>query len=232
MVFGSKKKKLEKQLAEQAVQNAQREQQIQEQIRIERAEHRRKEEIRERHIQDMIRIQAEEHRREEVERERERQQEARRKEEEHRRKEAQWKRERDQLKMKEDWEADKRRQEQEVREAKANHQRQREQRRLEILRMTTPETLRGLRDLVRTRYELDMYIWSVKGARGPDRDIVKEKMEKADAVLMEIYTKVESWEEDEKVWTAAEWALAQKVKERILAEGKRWWADMPPWNDS
>jgi len=96
---------------------------------------------------------------------------------------------------------------------------------------TNPEALRGVRDLVRSRYQLDMEIWSLKGSRAPDRPVVIEKMEKADAVLMEIRAIVETWENGP-VWTEEEWSLAQTIKERILKDNKRWWSNNPPWNDS
>lgn len=102
----------------------------------------------------------------------------------------------------------------------------------ERLKLTSPEALRGLRDLIRTRYKLDMEIWSLKGVRKPDRPIVEEKMEMADAILMEIYAVVETWEENDKIWTPQEWVLAREVKERLLAEGKRWWKNNPPWNET
>jgi hypothetical protein len=107
----------------------------------------------------------------------------------------------------------------------------REEQRQHRLRETSPEALRRLRDLVRARYQLDTEIWSLKGARRPDRPIVLEKMEKADAVLMEIITIVETWGENHNAWTEQEWVLARAVKERVLADGKRWWENNPPWND-
>jgi hypothetical protein len=116
-------------------------------------------------------------------------------------------------------------------EQKEREQRDREQRRQERLKLTSPDALRGLRDLIRTRYALDIEIWSLKGARKPDRPIVEGKMEKADAVLMEIYNMVATWEENDKVWTPQEWELARDIKARILAEGKRQWKDNPPWNE-
>lgn len=122
--------------------------------------------------------------------------------------------------------------EQQEAEQKEIEQKGREQRRLERLKLTSPEALRGVRDLIRTRYALDAEIWSLKGARKPDRPVVEEKMARADAVLLEIYTMVESWEQSDKVWTPQEWELARDIKERILAEGKRWWEDSPPWNEN
>jgi hypothetical protein len=105
-------------------------------------------------------------------------------------------------------------------------------RRLERLKLTSPEALRGLRDLIRARYALDMEIWSLKGARKSNRPIVEEKMGRADAILMEIYSMVETWEENDKVWTTQEWELARDVRKRILEKGKRQWKDNPPWNEN
>jgi hypothetical protein len=126
---------------------------------------------------------------------------------------------------------DRERQEKE-REQKERERKEREQRRLERLKQTSPEALRGLRDLIRTRYALDMEIWSLKGARKPNRPAVEEKMRKADAVLEDINNMVDTWEENDKVWTPQEWGLARDVKKRILEKGKRQWKDNPPWNEN
>src|SRR5271170_5003789 len=95
---------------------------------------------------------------------------------------------------------------------KEREKKEREQRRLERLKVTSPEALRGLRDLIRTRYALDMEIWSLRGVKRPDRPIVEERMGKADAVLEEIYNMVATWEENSKVWTPQEWELARDIK--------------------
>jgi len=117
------------------------------------------------------------------------------------------------------------------REQKEKQRRDREQARLEKMRVTTPEALRGLRDLIRTRYDMDTEIWSLKNARRPDRPVVQEKMEKADAVLMTILTTVETWEQNDNTWTAEEWKLASDIKQRVLMDGKRWWENNPPWQE-
>lgn len=99
------------------------------------------------------------------------------------------------------------------------------------LQMISPETLRGLRELIRTRYELDVEIWSLRKVRKPDRGIVEEKMEKADAVLLEILTIVHAWEGTESSWTEPELKQVREIQRRILADGKRWWVGNPPWED-
>ena len=121
---------------------------------------------------------------------------------------------------------------QKEREKKEKERKEREKQRLERLKLTSPEALRGLRDLIRTRYALDMEIWSLKGVKRPDRPLVEERMGKADAVLEEIYNMVATWEENSKVWTPQEWELARDIKARIQAGGKRVWKDNPPWNEN
>lgn len=107
-----------------------------------------------------------------------------------------------------------------------------EAKRREKIKKTTPESLRILRDLIRQRYQLDMHIWSLKGARAPDRPIVEADMEKADSVLQEIYAMVETWDENEADWTPQEWALASRIKEQVMKGGKRVWRNNPPWNEA
>lgn len=116
-------------------------------------------------------------------------------------------------------------------DAEVAAQQQAEQIRRDRAQATTPETLRALRDLIRQRYQLDMYIWSLKGARGPDRHIVESNMEKADAVLREINNIVDNWSENDKVWTKEEWKSASLIRAKIKADGKRIWKDNPPWNE-
>jgi len=50
------------------------------------------------------------------------------------------------------------------------------------LEEASPSTLRSLRELIRDKYRLDVEIWGLRGARKPDRWLVEQKMEKADAV--------------------------------------------------
>ena len=117
---------------------------------------------------------------------------------------------------------------------KERERRQREQRkrseRLKRLKMNTPDSLRSLRELIRTRYELDMEIWRLRDVRAPDRPIVEEKMAKSDAVLAEIVAIVSSWEGTEESWNVNEWEMAQDVRNRLLIGGKRRW-DSPPWGE-
>lgn len=126
-------------------------------------------------------------------------------------------------------------------EAKAREQalaQERETQRLQNLRelrnkrlkSTEPENLRALRDNVRRKYQLDIAIWADRGIRRPNRPIVVKKMEEADALLDEILQTVNTWEKSDNVFTDAEWELAEEIKRRLLVDGKRRWAENPPWN--
>jgi hypothetical protein len=133
-------------------------------------------------------------------------------------------------------------QEEERRRAKADERRKKDQERqaheerrrreVDLRRKTnTPEALRNLRELIRTRYELDMEIYRLKDVRGPDRPFVEKKMQRSDAVLAEIWAIVSTWEDNPEIWHKKEWELAVEVRERLFAEGKRLWVNNPPWND-
>ncbi|KUJ14620.1 uncharacterized protein LY89DRAFT_783720 [Mollisia scopiformis] len=158
------------------------------------------------------------------------QEQLRAKEEEMRRKEQIWETERLERQRREYELREAERQKQKAMEWEEQQRKDREVVKHERVKKTTPEALRGLRDLIRQRYQLDMEIWSLKGARKPDHPIVFEKMEKADAVLQEICAMVETWEENEAFWTAQEWVLASKIKEQVMKSGKRVWRNNPPWN--
>lgn len=116
------------------------------------------------------------------------------------------------------------------RERQAIQQHRRDERMRKLQTIST-DTLRGLRDLIRTRYELDVDIWNLRKVRKPDRHIVEEKMVRADAILSEIFAIVRAWDGTEKSWTKSEWEQAKNIQKRILADGKRRWAGNPPWED-
>jgi hypothetical protein len=97
------------------------------------------------------------------------------------------------------------------------------------LKVMSPDALCRLREHIRTRYQLDTEIWRLRKIRKADRGVVEEMMKRADMVLLEIYTIIKAWENTESSWTSDEWDQVMEIQQRILAEGKRWWADNPPW---
>lgn len=100
-----------------------------------------------------------------------------------------------------------------------------------MLKMISLGTLHRLREHIRTKYKLDVEIWSLRNIKKPNREIVEEKMKKADVVLLEIMTITNAWEGTESSWTRWEWKRVMEIRRRILADGKRWWEANPPWED-
>jgi hypothetical protein len=101
------------------------------------------------------------------------------------------------------------------------------------LQIVSPDTLRNLRELIQEKYTLDVEIWSLRNVRMSDRWIVEEKMKKADTILSKIFATVDGWKTTQGSWTDAEWKRAKEIQNCIMseAEGKRWWAGNPPWED-
>lgn len=112
-----------------------------------------------------------------------------------------------------------------------DEERERQNRQRKFLE-ASPETLRSLRDLIRLKYKLDVEIWGLRGARKPDRWLVEQKMEKADAVLAEIVEMVQLWEhQSDGAWDEEEWERVQDIRNRLQSGGIRVWADKPIWNE-
>jgi DNA repair exonuclease SbcCD ATPase subunit len=122
---------------------------------------------------------------------------------------------------------------QEEREERLRQDRERQEEEVKQARMkmASPGSLRELRELIRTRYALDVEIWGLRMVRRPDRPIVEEMMEKSDAALLEIKKIVQAWDGTEGNWTLSEWEQVQEIRKRILASGKREWASNPPWGE-
>lgn len=104
-----------------------------------------------------------------------------------------------------------------------------ENRRQEQLRKTTPEALRRLQDLIRTRHELDSEIWRKRNVNKENRDILIQKGMMADEILQEIYSIVDTWEESG--WDRKEWEVAKKIKQNLEAGNQRIWSSHPAWVD-
>ncbi|KAF2823206.1 actin-like ATPase domain-containing protein [Ophiobolus disseminans] len=110
--------------------------------------------------------------------------------------------------------------------------RQREQDRLNKMKEASQETLRDLRELIRERYELDVKIWSRRGARRPNRPLVETMMLKSDAIMEEILMMVEVWgDSPDGNWTKEEWNNVEIIRKKLREGGHRVWKDNPPWND-
>ncbi|OAL55639.1 hypothetical protein IQ07DRAFT_173635 [Pyrenochaeta sp. DS3sAY3a] len=118
----------------------------------------------------------------------------------------------------------------------ADVKRAREEKHKQARRVTTPEAIQSLREMIRRKYELDMSIWADRKVRRPLRPEIEIKMEQADAAYMEILSVVRSWEEvgvGKGAWQKHEWELVMEVKARCEDDGdKRWWYGNPPWEEN
>ena len=96
--------------------------------------------------------------------------------------------------------------------------------------IASTESVRRLRDLVRQRYQQDIYIWSKRGVQRADRKLIQKECEKADRILGEIYFIVDAWEEDQ-FEKRDEWYLAKAIKDSLSHRDQHaTWGDVPPWD--
>lgn len=103
----------------------------------------------------------------------------------------------------------------------------------EVQNGNSPKALRELRELIRSRYELDVEIWQNRDDVETNRRIWVKKMAQSDAVLLEIQNKIQKWDhlDEASGWSEEEWEMAKEVRERLLKSGKRNWATDPPWSE-
>lgn len=107
--------------------------------------------------------------------------------------------------------------------------REQENRRLAKERETSAATLHRLRELIRLRYQLDIEIWSLRNVEPADRPHVIQRGKMADAVLKDIYSIVDAWNDTS--WDAREAKVAKIIKDYLSREGPRRWEGNPPWKD-
>jgi hypothetical protein len=98
-------------------------------------------------------------------------------------------------------------------------------------RKVKPEEVRGLGELIRKRYELDVEIWDLRHVQPHDRPVVEDKMRRSDATLQKISATIAAWDSPDAFESPTDWAKLQEIKKRIKASGKRIWAANPPWDN-
>lgn len=98
----------------------------------------------------------------------------------------------------------------------------------------SPETLRDLRELIRDKFELDVRIWGLRGARKPNRPIVEKKMEKSDGVMEEILYMVGLWgDNSDNRWSDEEWERVELIRQKLHEGGHiKWATSQKPWEMS
>ena len=95
-----------------------------------------------------------------------------------------------------------------------------------------PEEIRDLGELIRKRYELDVEIWDLRYVKPRDRPVVEDMMRRSDATLRKIRGTIHAWDSPDAFESHKDWTKLQEIKVRIEADGKRLWADNPPWKDA
>ena len=96
-------------------------------------------------------------------------------------------------------------------------------------RNASRQTVRKLRELIRERYRLDVYVWSKRKVAKGNRKVIMVQCRKSDAILQEIYFIVNAWEED--LFDPEDWKVAKKIKEGLSQQDQHAvWGDLPPWD--
>ena len=98
----------------------------------------------------------------------------------------------------------------------------------------TPQELRGLRELIQERYQLDIRLWNRRKAKAHKvvRKQTEEMMRLSDAKLAEIRRLVLEWDDPQCFDTPAQYEKFRAIAYRIFEEGKRNWTNEPPWLDA
>jgi hypothetical protein len=111
---------------------------------------------------------------------------------------------------------------------KEKKKRDEEQKEREMRHDSSRESVRKARQLIRERYQLDLYVWNKRGVLEANRPYVMESCIKADKILQEVYLIVGSWEQE--VFDPKEWEVAKTIKD-ILSHTERHaiWQTLPPW---
>lgn len=95
----------------------------------------------------------------------------------------------------------------------------------------TPQELRELRELIISRYQLDIELYTLRDAKSFQRDHVEDKMRNADAMLAKIERVVKDWDRRDFWEDDEDYVKWKEIKKRIGEPGKRAWCKNPPWND-
>lgn len=94
---------------------------------------------------------------------------------------------------------------------------------------STPN-IRRLRQLIREKYRLDVYVWNKRSVQRAMRPRIQEHATRADAILQEISFIVNEWDKDA-FDDPEEWKLAKKIKDGLMKGGSQHllWGDLPAW---
>ncbi|KAF2837830.1 hypothetical protein M501DRAFT_1032480 [Patellaria atrata CBS 101060] len=79
------------------------------------------------------------------------------------------------------------------------------------------EDLYSLRNLIRSKYALDIEIWSLRDVHARNQYIVDEKKMKSEAALMEIRQALDVWGNEDSGWTDEELPFVEEIYRRLMS---------------
>ncbi|KAH0837642.1 hypothetical protein AYO21_09475 [Fonsecaea monophora] len=94
----------------------------------------------------------------------------------------------------------------------------------------SPEELRRVREMMRQRYTLDLEIWGLRNVRNHNREIVEDKMRRADALLACIRATVTAMDGRDYFSRDDDYQKLREIKARVMVGGRNWMQN-PPWNE-
>lgn len=93
----------------------------------------------------------------------------------------------------------------------------------------SPEYVRRVRELIRDKYRLDVYVWSMKDTIESNRRLIMRYCKRSDEILTEIWAIVSKWERD--LFTGEEWKLVRQIQMGVKQCTQEVpWQSVPPWN--
>lgn len=97
---------------------------------------------------------------------------------------------------------------------------------------TSSANIRHLRQLIRQKYRLDVYVWAHRDVLPADRAVIKAHALKSDAIMQLIKHIVEGWRRN--MFNDEEWKLANQIKTELLNQHQHHrhqpWSQRLPWD--
>lgn len=81
----------------------------------------------------------------------------------------------------------------------------------------TSQDLRECRELIRSKYALDVWVYNARDARAHNRDIMDDKKRQSAGALVDIQRTVKGWVEAKDQWLPEEWEMVLMIYQRIQA---------------
>lgn len=93
---------------------------------------------------------------------------------------------------------------------------------------SSTEYVRRVRELVREKYRLDVYVWSKRNTLECNRQLIMNSCKRSDEILHELYSIVYGWDRD--LFNCEEWAVVLQIKAGVVqCTREDPWQAVPPW---